>query len=240
MQGILRLSKKPALIKLRATVKGLPSGAEVDVTDLMLQPGGAVSGWLPHTTELPWSAGVVPPEGSGQVNDRIDELQNQINQQQAYLNKIMAPAQVWRGDSSGNNAFVSTLWDPDYGWISWIDVAALPGTGDVGFWFPYDATTQASSRPYGWKVDVLLQDVAGVGSIRPRVDYMSGSTVAGTNAELSLTAWPDWSYSVEHDFILPASQAARPAFVLVGKTEGATGRIGLTRPKLGTKSERSQ
>lgn len=63
MQGTLRTSGNPNLIKLRVTSKGLPTGATVEVTDLMLQPGGVVSGWLPHVTELPWSAGIVPPEG---------------------------------------------------------------------------------------------------------------------------------------------------------------------------------
>lgn len=58
MQGILRVSSRPAKIKIRITSKGAPEGAEVVVTDLMLQPGGSVSGWLPHVTELPWSAGV--------------------------------------------------------------------------------------------------------------------------------------------------------------------------------------
>lgn len=58
MQGVLRTSGKPAKIKLRATVKGLPAGAEVEITDFMFQPDQAVSGWLPHVTELPWSAGM--------------------------------------------------------------------------------------------------------------------------------------------------------------------------------------
>jgi len=58
MQGVLRVNGRPAKIKLRVKVRGLPAGASVDVTDLMLQPGAAVSGWLPHTTELPWSAGM--------------------------------------------------------------------------------------------------------------------------------------------------------------------------------------
>ncbi|MGP9782522.1 hypothetical protein ACT3UQ_08690 [Glutamicibacter sp. AOP12-B1-11] len=240
MQGTLRTSGNPNLIKLRVTSKGLPTGATVEVTDLMLQPGGVVSGWLPHVTELPWSAGIVPPEGAEELNARIDALESQVAESQIYLNRIMAPAQVWVGDSSGNNAHVETLWDADLGWVSWIDVAALPGTGDIGFWYPSSDAVQASARPYGWSMQVFTQGLAGVGSLRPRVDYMDGATVTGSNAELSLTAWPDWSYRVEHDFILPASRAARPAFVLVGRTAGATGRIGLTRPKLGTKSERSQ
>ncbi|WP_346921688.1 hypothetical protein [Glutamicibacter creatinolyticus] len=58
MQGVLRVNGRPAKIRLRVKVRGLPAGVSVDVTDLMLQPGAAVSGWLPHTTELPWSAGM--------------------------------------------------------------------------------------------------------------------------------------------------------------------------------------
>lgn len=58
MRGNLRVSGKAALIKLRVTARGLPADARVDITDLMLQPGSSSSGWLPHTTELPWSAGM--------------------------------------------------------------------------------------------------------------------------------------------------------------------------------------
>jgi len=43
---------------LRVTVRNLPAGASVEVTDLMLQPGGVVSGWLAHTSELPWLVGI--------------------------------------------------------------------------------------------------------------------------------------------------------------------------------------
>lgn len=49
-----------AMIRIRIQVKNMPRGAEVSVTDVMLQPGGASSGWIPHVTELPWSAGVTP------------------------------------------------------------------------------------------------------------------------------------------------------------------------------------
>lgn len=240
MRGVVRLGGRAAKVKLRIQSRNQHAVSNVEVTDVLFQPGSAVSGWLPHVAELPWSAGIVPPEGADEMNDRIDELQLQVDQQQSYLNRIMAPAQVWRGDSSGNNPFVTTSWDSDFGWISWVDVASLPGAGDIGFWFPFDEALATAARPYGWSMQVFTQGLAGVGSLRPRVDYMNGATVTGSNAELSLTAWPDWSYRVEHDFILPASRAARPAFVLVGKTAGATGRIGLTRPKLGTKSERSQ
>lgn len=58
MQAVLRTRDKPAKIKVRVTVKALPDDASVEVTDVMLQPGGGVSGWIPHVTEIPWSAGI--------------------------------------------------------------------------------------------------------------------------------------------------------------------------------------
>lgn len=58
MQGVLRIYNRPAKIKLRITVRGAPADAEVIITDVMFQPGGIVSAWMPHLTELPWSAGV--------------------------------------------------------------------------------------------------------------------------------------------------------------------------------------
>lgn len=58
MQGIIRVNQRPAKIKIRLIASGVPTNAEVVVTDLMLQPGGGVSGWMPHVTELPWSAGI--------------------------------------------------------------------------------------------------------------------------------------------------------------------------------------
>lgn len=58
MQGTLRTYGRIAKIKVRITVRGVPADAEVIVTDVMFQPGGIVSAWMPHLTELPWSAGV--------------------------------------------------------------------------------------------------------------------------------------------------------------------------------------
>lgn len=58
MRAVLRIHQRVARISVRIRVTGLPTGAEVTVTDVMLQPGSVVSGWLPHVTELPWSAGV--------------------------------------------------------------------------------------------------------------------------------------------------------------------------------------
>lgn len=56
MQGNFRVQGRVARLTLRIEVDSPVDG--VDVTDVMLQPGGNSSGWLPHVTELPWSAGV--------------------------------------------------------------------------------------------------------------------------------------------------------------------------------------
>lgn len=59
MKGVLRIGgKRVATIKLRLVVKSIPKDASITVTDTQLQPGRSVSGWMPHVTELPWSAGV--------------------------------------------------------------------------------------------------------------------------------------------------------------------------------------
>lgn len=54
-RGTFRVTKRVAKLTLRLEIKD-PVG--VKVTDVQLQPGAAASGWLPHVTELPWSAGV--------------------------------------------------------------------------------------------------------------------------------------------------------------------------------------
>jgi len=56
MHGTIRASRRVARITVRVEI--VDPAARVDVTDVMLQPGGAASGWLPHVTEMPWSAGV--------------------------------------------------------------------------------------------------------------------------------------------------------------------------------------
>lgn len=58
MQAVVYAGGRVAKIKVRVTVKALPASAEVVVTDVMLQPGAAASGWIPHVSELPWSAGI--------------------------------------------------------------------------------------------------------------------------------------------------------------------------------------
>lgn len=56
MRGTFRVQKRVARVTLRVEVTA--PAAPIDVTDVMLQPGAAASGWLPHVSELPWSAGV--------------------------------------------------------------------------------------------------------------------------------------------------------------------------------------
>lgn len=58
MNTVLSVNGRVATIKVRLMVRGLPADTTITVTDLMLQPGGSRTGWLPHITELPWSAGV--------------------------------------------------------------------------------------------------------------------------------------------------------------------------------------
>ena len=56
MRGTIRVQGRVARMTVRVQVED--PGAGVDVTDVMLQPGGTSSGWLPHTSELRWAAGV--------------------------------------------------------------------------------------------------------------------------------------------------------------------------------------
>ncbi|MCT1607150.1 hypothetical protein M3B43_07385 [Nesterenkonia massiliensis] len=82
MRGKLRPSKRPAKIRLRVQVNNLPAGAAVELTDVQLQPGATHSGWLPHVTELPWSAGVseadmLPTMSLTRLTERVDALEAQ-------------------------------------------------------------------------------------------------------------------------------------------------------------------
>lgn len=51
--------KKVLKLRLRVTNHAAPAGTETEITDLMLQAGGTVTGWGPHVTELPWTSGIV-------------------------------------------------------------------------------------------------------------------------------------------------------------------------------------
>lgn len=263
--GVLRVNARPAKMKLRITSSGAPASANVEITDVMFQPGAAVSGWLPHVTEMPWISGVTdmdsgggsvvirwediegkpisyPPASHMHTIDQVTGLQGALDSKasSASVASIVTPTKKWSGLVPADDSAVTVEFDPDYGWISWIDLSKIGTVGDVAFSFPHTTSASTSSRPYGWGMNVLTEGVGGVSALRPRVDYMNGATVTGSNAELSLTAWATWGYSVAHDFILPASRSPRPTFVVVGKTAGSTGRIGLTRPVLATKSEVSK
>ncbi|MHA7227827.1 hypothetical protein [Glutamicibacter soli] len=263
--GVLRVNARPAKIKLRIKSSGAPASANVEITDVMFQPGAAVSGWLPHVTELPWVAGVTEMDsGGGSVVVRWEDIEGKpmifppaththpmaevIGLNDALAGKASVPSvasivtasKKWAGLVAAHDSAVSVEFDPDYGWISWIDLSKLSTVGDVAFSFPHSIPTHTAARPYGWRMDVLTETVLGVTALQPRVDYMNGATVTGSNAELTLSPWPTWGYAVAHDFIVPASRAARPTFVIVGNTAASSGRIGLTRPKMGTKSEVSQ
>lgn len=263
--GVLRVNSRPAKIKLRIKSSGAPASANVEITDVMLQPGASVSGWLPHVTEMPWVSGVTdmdsggvsvvirwediegkpltyPPANHTHSVAQVAGLQDALDSKapSSSVASIVTASKKWAGLIAAHDSAVSVEFDPDYGWITWIDLSKITTAGDVAFSFPHTVSASTSARPYGWSMNILAEGVAGVTALRPRVDYMNGATVTGSNAELALTAWPTWGYSVAHDFILPASRLPRPTFVVVGNTAASAGRIGLTRPKLGTKSERSQ
>lgn len=63
MRGTFRVGRK---LVARMTLRLEATDADgITITDVMLQPGGSVSGWLPHVTELPWSGGITAGGGSG-------------------------------------------------------------------------------------------------------------------------------------------------------------------------------
>lgn len=153
---------------------------------------------------------------------------------------ITVAAAAWAPANPVNAAAVSQTWDANLGWVTWVDLGLLAVRGDVTLTFPNPGAAQAVARPSGWQVRVFTQGVSGVVGLRPKVDYLAGGTVTGSNAQLSLAVWPDWAYQIDHDFILPAAATARPTFVALSVAPSATGRIGLTAPLVATKSERSQ
>lgn len=62
MQGTFRVGwRRVARMTLRLEATDADG---LELTDVMLQPGGSVSGWLPHVTELPWSSGTTAPSSS--------------------------------------------------------------------------------------------------------------------------------------------------------------------------------
>ena len=88
MRGTFRVRRKVA----RMTVRVESTGADVTVTDVMVQPGRSVSGWLPHVTELPWAAGVVGGQMGGDVDQgtllRLEQLEKLALEQGAALKQL--------------------------------------------------------------------------------------------------------------------------------------------------------
>lgn len=178
--------------------------------------------------------------GSRQDMIAVPDADAHFDEVDATLGKIRTPSKAWAPVMGADSSAVSTEWDADRGWVSWIDLAKVESVGDVSFRFPNVQSTASVARPYGWQMGIVLDGVSGATGLRPKIDYMNAGVKTGSNAEITLAVWPDWGYQVEHDFILPANTLAAPTFVALGVSSSAVGRIGLSSPMLATKSERSQ
>ena len=53
------MGKKVLTMTLRLIVAGIPTDATIQITDVLIQAGDTVTGWVPHVTEMPWTAGIV-------------------------------------------------------------------------------------------------------------------------------------------------------------------------------------
>lgn len=51
--------RRPLTIRVRLRVNSPNAASTATVADVLLQAGGTASGWVPHVSELPWTAGVV-------------------------------------------------------------------------------------------------------------------------------------------------------------------------------------
>ena len=152
------------------------------------------------------------------------------------VSRVLDPVRVWSGPG-----VVETTWDANLGWVSWVDVSTVGATALAEWVFPAAVDAVGVARPSGWQCTVVTVGLTGVSMVSPHVAYVDGAgAVTGVNAEVGLTAWSDWSYRVEHDFILPANCWPRPTFALSLVEASASGRVGITAPRVATKSERSQ
>lgn len=50
--------RRPVTLRVRVAVTA-PASAQITLADVLLQAGSISTGWVPHTTEMPWTAGVV-------------------------------------------------------------------------------------------------------------------------------------------------------------------------------------
>ncbi|WP_300345506.1 hypothetical protein [Nesterenkonia sp.] len=230
MQGKLRTNSRPAKIRLRIQVNPLPAGATVEITDLMLQPGGTHSGWLPHVTELPWSAGVgennmYPSINFEQVNARLDALEE---------GGTLAPASPWQGPLGTPE----TEQHPRYGPIYWYSLNGATGT--ITFTTSPLVPALGLSRGQRLRLIALTDDVQGVTAIQGRPDLLDGTTRVSSpiEPEFALADGDSGIHTFDLDFVQPGNLGARAAVVLVGASE-ASGRVGLAWPAVGTAVERS-
>lgn len=244
MQGSLRVDGRPALIKLRVSVDNVPSDGEVDIADVMLQPGGSRTGWLPHVTEMPWSAGVTPDEEVSTVYSRLNALESEVSTIRTDIEPITVAGDIWRGESVSWDDHIAAEWHPEHGWISWVDLAGLSAggaSGDIEVTFAQTETVSTSSQPARWGVQILTEDASGIDSLTARLDIIdSTDTKTAEKGQAVLDVWPTWSYDVRHDVILPADTIAEPRVILAALGSGATGRVGITAPWIGTAFERSE
>ncbi|MDZ5077861.1 hypothetical protein [Nesterenkonia sp. HG001] len=121
MHGVLNVGQdRPAKITLRVGVRSLPSEAEVTVTDVQLQPGATVTGWMPHTTELPWSAGVseeagmYPSANLVELDERvraIEEDGTEDSTARSWAQEAQSTADQVQGEVDGLSSDVSDLQD---------------------------------------------------------------------------------------------------------------------------------
>jgi len=116
VKSVIRVNSRPAKVKIRASVRGLPSDAEVEVSDLMLQPGNSVSGWLPHVTELPWSAGVseetamYPSTNLSAINSRVSDVENGLSSMSSELAEVQDQLGDVTGDWESLHDYVANDW----------------------------------------------------------------------------------------------------------------------------------
>jgi len=52
-------SKRIVTLRLRVQVTNPDGPGTTSLADVLVQAGGIASGWVPHVTEMPWTAGVV-------------------------------------------------------------------------------------------------------------------------------------------------------------------------------------
>lgn len=244
MRGRLRIQGRPALITLRLAADDIPSEAEVTVADVMLQPGGSASGWLPHVTEMPWSAGVTPDGEAADVYSRLNALESEVDVIRTDIQPITVPGDVWRGESVSWDPRISSEWHPDHGWISWVDLEGLAddgATGDIALYFDRLESGSSSDHPARWGVVLLSDQAEGVSSLTARLDVIDDADEkVGEKGSADLDVWPTWTYDVRHDVIVQADTSLEPRVILRDLGSEASGRIGLATPWLGTAFERSE